>query len=512
MIQLGREMILTDEQEITYDNIVPVLMKALPRHERNAKRCKFLLDYEAGWQPLRRKVKKTYRADIDWENQDNLAHEVVLFWTSFQYGHVPFFIQRDETRGMADIVESLNFQYTASGHKKETQNLGRYIEICGIGHTYIDINREWEDGEAYFTRDVLSPMTTFVMYSGYYTDKRPMMGVTFRRSETGNIFFTCFTTKGRFEVVRFYEPDKPKDERFTWFIREEEKNFLDRIPIIEWSSTSDRMGLFEREIPTMDNINLLLSDLSNQTDQNTNVIFWGNNVDLPTITVIGEDGKEHEVTKKPGSNDWLLTHSQPGADPLIKPLIVDYDYGGTLKNITTQRSLCLARMKVPQRNDNSGGSTGIAMSDATGWSEAETVAAMKQDILDGFLVEELKVVLSAIRENPMTKEDDPLLGLRYSDVEPNTARSKQYELTNKVNSAVTLLSHGFALEDVVETVHLFENPGKVIARSGDTVKKYQDTIYTSESEPEGGEDEPRVNAERIMQDYSDQTENSLVLP
>jgi len=58
---------------------------------------------------------------------------------------------------------------------------------------------------------------------------------------------------------------------------------------------------------------------------------------------------------------------------------------------------------------------------------------------------------------------------------------------------------------------LFDDPSQVIARSGEGVLKYQDTIYKDESEAQGGDGEEAPNAGRTLQDESDQIGNSPLI-
>lgn len=42
----------------------------------------------------------------------------------------------------------------------------------------------------------------------------------------------------------------------------------------------------------------------------------------------------------------------------------------------------------------------------------------------------------------------------WADIEPNIKRQKTYEMTVKVNAMATLISHGFSLEDTVNSIPL----------------------------------------------------------
>lgn len=512
-MQYGREIIWTDEPEITNENVIEVVRKAASAHETISSDIDNLLKIDAGEQGLDRV--KTYRPDIDNVCIDNVANEITEFWLSYFWSNAGFFVQRGKNDlPVADeqsAIPLLNEYYDAADHKRKTQENARFVEIGGIGFTYIDINTDYDEemGDSPFTRDVLDPRSTFIVRSSYYTDHRPMLGVTFRKGKDENgithKYYTCFSKDQRFEL-NDATGDLAHGERSG------EKNPLGRIPIIEWIRAYDRMGVFERQVSEMENLNLLVSDVTNDVEQNTSVIYWSNDVDFPTVVTENDDGTTTEEIKRPKSGEWLQTYTpQDGKSPNVKPLIVDYDYNGILNNITYRRGLILQKCNVPQRNDNSGGSTGVAMSDATGWSQAESAANKREKIIAGCMMDELRVVLAAIRECPHFDQSNPVLKLRCSDVEPRLPRQRNYELATKTNAIATLLSHGFSLEDCVQTVPLFDDPSQVITRSGEGVLKYQDTIYNTESEAQGGDDEKSPNADRTMQDESDQIGNSPLI-
>lgn len=491
-MDLGREKIYTSEQVITMDNVIDVIRKVMPIHEKNVTRMKFLDEYEKGFQPILRK--KKYRPDINVQTCDNVANEVTEFKVSFHWGNPITLVQRgeNEENGITDAINELNACYEAEEIRKKTQHLARNVEIGCLGYTFVDINldkQDIEDGGSYFKIESLEPSNAFVVYSSYYFDKRPMLGVVYRIGADGQKYFTAFSVDTRFELKGYEHTE-----------RSGETNPLRRIPVIEWIRSYDGMGCFERQISEMDNLNLLVSDFTNDVDQNTQAIWHGNDIDFPTEIVKTEDGVI-ERRKEPGTNDWVITRTtQDGKTPFVKPLAVEYDYQGMLNNIITRRALILQKCNVPQRNDNSGGSTGIAMDSATGWSSAETQAQKQQNIMEACKMEEVKVVLSAIKANPYVPSDSPLLKLKARDIQPNIKRSKTYELTVKTNAITTLLSHGFDLRDAVQAIPIFEDNTQVIERSGDGVKKYQDSQVFK--------DEKQTEEKRPFADTSDQISNS----
>ena len=498
-MQFGRIELFTDVKEVTYENITDILRKVMPEHESNVERMNFLINYEAGKQPLQRT--KKYRKDIDCQCVDNVANEITDFKLSFNWGNMITLVRREESdnKDLNKAISMLNRCYEAENYKSKQQKLSRFIEICGVGYTYIDINTDYEDGDSFFNINVLDPRCTFVVKSSYYLDGRPMLAGTYYCDKAGQKYFTIFTKDRRYELNSMYEHIERSDE---W-------NPLG-ISIIEWIRAYDRMGCFERQISEMDNLNLLVSDFTNDVDQNTQAIWHANDVEFPTEIVENEDGVKEEKVKRPSTNDWMQTFTSPdGKTPFVKPLAIDYDYTGMLNNIISRRALILQKCNVPSRNDNSGGSTGIAMSDATGWTQAEVEATRQDQIKEGCKLEEVKIALRAIKISPNVKADNPLQKLRYTDVKPSIKRQKTYEMTTKINAYATGVSHGINTEDMLNVINLFEDPQQVAENSKETTQAYLDSVFGSkENEPVGGEGEKKPNADRLSPDNSDQINNS----
>lgn len=505
-MQIGRRRLETYEPYITYDNIIPILQKVFPMHEENSRAVTNLIDYEKGYQPIMRK--KKYRSDIDVHTNDNVANEVTNFKTSYHWGSPITIVQRgDKGDGDGKITEAvsiLNTCYESEGIRKKTQHLARNVEITCLGYTYVDVNMDKEDienGGSYFKVESLEPTNAFVVYSSFYTDKRPMLGVMYALDDSGMKHITAFTKERRFELVEY--------EHTT---RSGEKNPLDAIPIIEWIRSNDGMGCFERQIPEMDSLNLILSDICNATEEAVQSIWHCNDVDFPTEVVTLEDGTKTEVTRKPKNSEWMQTYTSPdGKTPFVTPLSSNFNYEGNLNYAEYKRAGILQKCNVPTRADNSGGSTGIAMDGATGWSGAETEAQKQQNIMETCKMEEVKVVLKAIKVCPYVPADSPLLELKYSDLKPSIKRSKSFELTTKINFFATGLSHGLHGYHLLKAMNTFEDVAQVWEDSKDLIERYQNSVFDKQGTNNtavGGEGEKKPNADRLEQDYSDQTSNS----
>lgn len=520
-MSIGRIQLFTDVPEITYQNAIDVVRKAFSQYQKNITDINFLLNFDAGIQPLQRKEPKKVRPEIDAEVIDNVAHEVVEFKLGFDWGNPITLVQRGEkdsgTADEAKAISLLNECYEAEDNKSKTQKLARFIEICGIGYTYVEIRKkdEWEEGKSYFSLSVLDPRYAFVVYSSYYIDQRPMLGVTFRHdSETGNNYFTCFSKDSRFDIVNLQEIVNreviEEDKQWRHKERSGELNPLNKIPVTEWIRSYDRTGAFEHQISEMNNLNLLLSDFTNDVEQNTQAIWWSNDVDFPKQKAKLDDGTEIEVIQKPKSGEWLQTYTpQDGKTPIVQALAVNYDYEGMLNNIHSARLRILQKCDVPQRNDNSGGSTGVAMDSATGYTAAEAAASKKQNIIEGCKMQEVEVVLAAIKNSLAIEPDNPMLKLRRIDVQASIKRRKNFELTTKVNFFATAVSHGIYGLHALKQMDAFEDVNQVWEDSRPLIEAYQKSIFEKgNNQAEGGEGEQKPNYDRLEQDLSDQISNS----
>lgn len=519
MIGKGRKVLYTPEREINAENVIRVVTDAMSLYRDNADDCEFLLNYAAGEQPLKRTSDKKVMDWIDCQNVDNVALEVSDFWRGFGWGNPITLVLRGDTKDAetkAEAIALLNYCYSATGNARDLQTMADFIVKCGHCFTFVDINTEYEDGESYFTRDVIDPRWAFVVRSTAYPDRRVILGVTLTLVES-DYYITAYTKERRFDIVAAKRSDEAKkvgteenlfkrNYTLTQLEHFDEKNPLGIIPVIEWYWEPSRIGVFENQINALDNINLMLSDISNGFEQNIQSLWWTNNVEFEKVIVKDDEGNDVEVVKKPANGEWIHTRTaREGSNPSIQPLSMDYHISEMSQTYFEQRTLVLQKCHVPQRSETSGGSSGVAMDSASGWADAESIAASREEIVKGCQNDEIKVVMKAIKESPAIESDNPLLVLHANDVQAAIRRPKSIDIVSKSNAITTLLAHGFSLEDCVSNVPLFADATQVIERSGEGVRKYQETIFNTENDAEKA-----PNADRTMQDMSDQYSPNLV--
>lgn len=331
---LGRKRIYTDASRITADNVINVLRDSIIIHAQNVEAMTYLLRYEKGVQPLRRK--KVIREDINIEVVDNVANQVTEFKLGYNWGNPITFVQR----GNKDIagnppdsddnaISVLNEMNDSESAYAKDQELARFIEICGIGYQMVDVKRK-RDGMSVFDLYVPNPLYAFVVYRNNIAET-PMMGVTFRRLDSGDVYYTCITEDSRYEIKNIIEIVNGYKKE-TWGFDSDrddyrgEKNPLGIIPIVEFVRAYDRMGCFERQIPDMDALNVEVSDFANSVAQNTQEIWWGNDFEFP------KDKDGNVISARSGQ--WVMTKTTPnGSRPLIKPLSSSFAYDGVQANI-----------------------------------------------------------------------------------------------------------------------------------------------------------------------------------
>ncbi|MCI8338145.1 MAG: phage portal protein [Lachnospiraceae bacterium] len=517
----GRKRIYTDETVIDETNILSVLNDALITHMENSNEIAYLLKYEKGYQPLKRE--KVIRPEIDVKVTDNVANEVTEFKLGYNWGNPIIYVQHGNNdlsgndSGRDDnAVSMLSEMFREEGKASLDQELARYIEICGVGYRFIRIKREY-DGGSVFQMAILNPMFAFVVYSND-AFRVPMMACTFRITKSGVRYYTCYTRDAVYEIrdgvtiINGVEKVDEKGKKVITNGKGGEANPLGIIPIVEYNRSHDRTGCFERQISDMDNLNILVSDFTNDVAQTTQAVWWANDIELPK----DEDGK----TKKVKAGQWILSKTTgAGNKPQIQALAFVYDYQGILDDIKYRRDVILQKCDVPLRSEPGGGSTGTAMSMSSGWSDADCSANKESQIIEASEIQTLRVVKKIIDLSSDIPEDSPLKKLRISDIDIKFVRNKNYDMATKANTFATYVSHGVYGRHAMQLSDMGGDIEQIWLDSKEGVEKYQESIYEKQKADSG--DVGKVpydmtaseedKSGRLQQDESDQSENSPIL-
>lgn len=500
----GRRRIYTDVEKITKENIFQVLEEAMLVHMENANNMVTLMRYEKGIQPLVRK--KTIRKDVDIRVQDNLANQITEFKLGYVWGQPITYVQRGnkdlskstdkQNDSQDDAISMLNELNDSEYAFSKDQELGRFVEINGIGYQFVDIKKVY-DGLAPFDLATLNPLFTFCIYRNSALQEK-IAGVTFRRTKDGTVYYTVFTPDTRYEIKDMREiinGNKPENP-WSFMGRSGEANPFGKIPIVEFNRATDRMGCFERQISDMNALNVEVSDFANSVAQTTQEVFFGTGFDLPKDS----DGK----TQSPIGGQWIIApQSGNGGTPMLKAVSSTFDYQGVQENIVSKRNMILQKAYVPIQTDPGGGSTGSAMNMSSGWSAAENSACKEEQVLRRGKAEIVELELIAIQKTNDIPYDSPLRNLKFSDVKPKFIRNKTYDLATKVNSMVAMINAGVHGRVAMEQVDLFPDVAQAWADSRKTIEQYQESLIKKDTQQQ-----PQ---KREMADLSDQTGNSPIL-
>lgn len=500
----GRRRIYSDVDKITEENIFEVLQKAMIVHMQNSNEMVFLMRYEKGIQPLVRK--KTIRKEVDIRVQDNLASQITEFKLGYVWGQPITYVQRgnkdfrkstdNQNNLQDDGISMLNELNDSEYAFSKDQELGRYVEINGIGYQFVDIKKSY-DGLAPFDLVTLNPLFTFCIYRNSALQEK-LAGVTFRRTEDGTTYYTVFTPDRRYEIRDMREVingDKSK-EPWSFMQRSGEKNPFKKIPIVEFNRATDRTGCFERQISDMNALNVEVSDFANSVAQTTQEVFFGTGFELP------KDGSGK--TQSPVGGQWIVAkQTGNGGTPTLKAISSTFDYQGVQENIVSKRNTILQKAYVPIQTDPGGGSTGSAMNMSSGWSAAENSACKEEQILRRGKAEIVELEMIAIKSTNDIPFDSPLRSLEFSDIKPKFIRNKTYDLATKVNSMVAMIKAGVNGRVAMEQVDLFPDVAQAWADSKKTIEEFQKSLIQKSI--------PQTESKREMPDLSDQTGNSPIL-
>lgn len=514
---LGRTRIYTDASYIDKDNLLTILREAFAIHQKNQIQIAYLLRYEKGVQPLKRE--KIIRPEIDLRIVDNLANQIVEFKTAYHWGNPITIVQRDDTNlpteDSHDGIVYLGWLNDAVGMYSLDQELGRYVEITGIGYQmvipnpYASYNDEYGVDEPIFKVSTLNPMYTFCVYRNDATQKK-MMSVTYRETAEGDRYFTCFTDDFRYEVknlVKYVDSDT-----LGWSFDETAgsangmRNPLGRIPVVEYNRSYDMLGCFERQLSHLDALNVEVSDFCNSVAQTTQELWWMNDAELPIDPATGK-------AKEMRQGMWLITKTAPnGNRPSVQPISSTFDFNGVLENIMNTRNIILQKCYVPIQLEPGGGSTGISLSMSAGWTAAEAVALKQENVIRKSKMELIALELIAIRKSGVVPADDPLMKLRITDLKLKFPRNKTFDLGTKANTLATLLNIGVYGADAFQLVELFGDAAQAWENSKDMITMYQQNrvagMAGKTSFPNntgtGGSD----GTKRLMSDNTDQDVNS----
>lgn len=402
----GRTVIYTDVREITKENIVDVLKKAVRIHDTNAKDIDYLYEYYKGQQPILERTKE-FRTEINNKIVENRANEIVSFKVGYLMGEPVQYVNQGDDE-YSDVVTQLNDFMRYEDKEAKDKAIVTWNTICGTAYRLIQVDSPEFADEAPFEIYSLDPRKTFVVYHSGLGNTR-VMGVTILTTEEGDTMYKGYTEQFAFEIV--------EEEIISW-----EPHILGEVPIIEYPANEARLGAFETVITLLDGLNEAESNRLDSIAQIVDAILVlkGTDLDEQDLAV----AKAYGGLKIPKEGDafYLSTVINQSETQTL----VDYMYDSIL-------TIC----GMPNRNGGSSTSdTGSAVIYRDGWWSAETRARDSEGMFKSSEREFLKLALRIVNSS----NDAP--DLRLSHIEIRFTRRNYENITEKSQVLISMLNQG----------------------------------------------------------------------
>lgn len=408
----GRKKIFTDVTEITRDNVLEVLRKALITHWSNKADMEYLYAYYKGRQPVLNRQKEV-RPEIKNMVVENRANEIVSFKVGYLMGEPIQYVSRSDSKSVADKITTLNGYCLSEDKAAKDKELADWFHICGTAYRMVlpDSVFERESDEAPFEIYTLDPRFAFVVYANSIGEP-PVMGVKYIKRSDGAVIYSIYTKDRYFEV-----------ENQSMIVREEAQSL--GIPIIEYPANNARLGAFEIVLPLLDAINTVDSNRLDGVEQFVQALMLFHNVDI--------SGDDFSKLRDEGAIKFKDIDPQYKAE--IKYLTSELNQSQTQTLVDHLYNTVLTICGMPNRNGGTSTSdTGSAVIMRDGWSAAEARAKDSELMFKLSEKEFLKLVLRIC-------SDLSDLELKLSDVEVRFTRRNYENISQKASVLTTMLSN-----------------------------------------------------------------------
>lgn len=403
----GRRVIYTDVDEITRENVVTVLNKAMETHNINRGEIQYLYDYYRGNQPILGREKEI-RPEICNRIVENRANEIVSFKDSYLIGKPVQYVNRSGDDSCSEDLNRLNefmFLEKKSSRDKELVN---WFHIAGTGYRMILPDNKGKDFNiSPFKIYSLDPRYSFVVYHSGLGHKR-MLGGTYIVKDDNSVVYSVYTDNMYFEI---------KDAKIV----KAEEHTIGSVPVIEYPLNSARLGAFEIVLPLLDAINTVASNRLDGIEQFIQAIMVLKGVDI--------DSEEFKKLKENGGLKIPLEGD-------VKYLVQELNQGHTQTVIDDLYQSVLTICGMPNRNGGSSTSdTGSAVIMRDGWSDAEARAQSTEDMFKEAESEFLLLVIYIY--NTFCNRE-----LKPSAVETRFTRRNYENIQAKSQVLTTMLANG----------------------------------------------------------------------
>lgn len=406
----GRRVIKSSVAEITKENVVDVLQKALNVHYLNSSEIDYLWEYYKGNQPILNRVKDV-RPEICNKIVENRANEIVAFKVGYLCGEPIQYVGRNGKEETTNAITLLNELMFAEDKSSKDQQIVEWQMICGTAFRLVLPDSEEDEDEAPFEIFTLDPRETFIVYSNQIGNK-PLMAVKYCKDSDTQITTYSVYTKNQYFLIE------------DTSVKEVKPHALGMIPIFEYPANNARMGAFEVVLPLLDTINLIASNRMDGMEQLIQAFIKFINCDISK--------EEYEEFLELGAIKVKSVDGQT-ADVGVVTTELNQSQSQTFKDDCYNAVLTICGM--PNRNGGTSTSdTGAAVLLRDGWSLAEARAKDSEHMFKSSEKQMLKLVLRICG----TLSD---LKLKLSEIELKFTRRNYENIQSKSQVLDTMLKN-----------------------------------------------------------------------
>lgn len=438
----GRKIIYTMQENITENNIIDELNKALSVHMQNAREIEYLDRYYRGDQPILYR-KKEIRPEVNNKIVENLALFIVETKTSEMAGEPIQYVLRGTDEEKSDEIAKLNAIMEGEDKPYYDVELCRWRSICGTAYRFIgnSENKSRLLDESSFFISTENPIYTFVVY---FQNDKPAFSCQIREDENGKEFYFCYTNSQWFKI------SEGKLQKFG-------TNGNGAIPVIEYPNNERRISDIEITISITDDINKMASDRANGIEQFVSswVKFVNCEVDEQSFLRMRDNGA-------------LVVKTNNGTDAKADVDIMSSELNQSESQVAVndQFEKLLIIQGLADRQSNTGGDTGSAVTLRNGFYSMEKRSELGEPIFKRAERNMIRIVLNRLR---ITKS----FSLLPSDVEIKISRTKSDNMQTKAQVLQMLLQSGVKYERALKTIGLFADPEQVAIES----RKRMELLY-----------------------------------
>jgi len=450
----GRRLILSGEKEVTRDNVIDILQKALSVHNINRREILFLQDYNRGIQPILNR-RKEYNAEINNKIVVNIANEIITFKSSEFAGEPIQYVSRRGNKGVDDDNREIPGKVARVNDMMLTENkqtldleLAQKMFVCGTAYRLVyhddskTLDSEYMD-EAPFEIAIPDVENTFVVYKND-AKKHPLMGVTyvFKDPPDKNVEYTVYTPNVTYTITGISANSRKNGLKIT----DEVKHNFGMISLIEYPCNPNRIGAFEIVMDLLNSVSLTLSNQEDGIEQFIQALMVFDGVDISR-----EDFLE---LKDLGAIKLPATPNGVSGGKKLYYLNEQLDQSQTNSLVDNMKQIILEIVGMPSQGNASTGdsSNNGAVIMRNGWWHAEGRALETQAMWKRAETEFLKIVLK------ICNQSNYLTGLKLSDLEPRFWRQSYEDLLVKTQSFSTLRTAGMPAIQAFKFSHLSKDP------------------------------------------------------